>query len=165
MLDPSIIETIAKYCDCNPSLGPFDLSTIGLSADSLHPSIVEYFQYVPEYEISVEDYGSERDICRLTGRVSMVDQNLEYPPGHFIIQLGFVSFGTDMTGDALAANPDDGRVYLVSHEVQWDEELSDDDSMVAKNREIIAEESALIADSIQSFLQGWLKQLKTLDAP
>ena len=70
---------------------------------------------------------------------------------------------TDMTGDAYAADPGDGRDYLVSHEVQWDEELYDDESMIGKNRKIIAGESAYVTDSIQSFLETWLKRLKGFD--
>ena len=163
MFDATIIKEIAKCCERQPNLGPFDLSTIGLSEDSLHPTIVEYFQHVPEFDISVEDYGSERDLCRLTGRVSLADQNMEYRPGRFIIHQGFVTFGTDMTGDAFAAHPDNGRVYLISQEVQWNEEVYDDESMIGKNREIIAEESApLMADSIQNFLELWLKRLRSL---
>ena len=162
MIDPNVIRKIAAHCDVKiGSLGAFDLSQIEINAEGIHATVASYLQHVPDVPVYAESF-SPRDLCRLCGQSDLVEQNEAYIPGCHILGSGYLSFGTEMSGDAFAVDIYDGMVYLVSHEISWDEEIYDDEDRGAENRQIIAEGSELIADSIPDFFNAWLSRLEEI---
>lgn len=157
MRNDSLIHEIASLCGVEVgSIGGFNLSTLELDAESVHESVVKYFRStVPDVPVLAESFSST-DIFRLVGRSELHDQNYNYVPSCEIIKAGFVTIATDISGDALAADIIDGNVYLVSHEISWDEEL--DDAPYA-NRNKITEESLWLGLTIDEFFQTWLDEL------
>lgn len=162
MLDPGIVLKIASQCEVEiESLSPFDLSQLNVDDKRIHLTVASYFQHIPNVPIHSESFSSQ-DFCRLCGHPDLVATNQGYVPGCNIVSSGFICFGTAVSGDAFAVDILDGKVYLVSHEICWDEQLSDHrDAEV--NRRIIAELSEFVADSIPEFFEIWLAQLEEID--
>jgi hypothetical protein len=163
MIDKNVIIKIASHCDVEvESFVEFDLSRLGIKFSDIHGSVSDYFSVIPNTPIHADSFSS-RDLCRLCGQNDLREQNHEYIPGCQILTSGFVTFGTDPCGDAFAVSVHDGKVYLVSHEISWDEEIHNDESRSSENHRIIAESSDLVADSISDFLYIWLGRLDEID--
>lgn len=157
----SLIREIASLCGVQVgSIGRFDVSTLALDPEAVHESVAEYFRStIPDVTVLAESFSST-DIFRLLGRSELHDHNYNYVPSCEIINAGFVTIANDTCGDAIAADIIDGNVYLVSHEISWDEELAD---APYANRNKITEEGWL-ASSIDEFLQIWLDELREITA-
>ena len=163
MIDHTVILKIAAHCDVGvESFVEFDLSRLGVEASEIHRSVSVYFSAIPNVPIHAKSFSS-RDLCRLCGQNNLQQNNEKYIPGCHILASGFVTFGTDPCGDAFAVNIHDGKVYIVSHEISWDEKIYDDESRYSENRKIIARSSDLVADTISDFLNMLLARLDEIN--
>jgi hypothetical protein len=84
-------------------------------------------------------------------------------PSCYIVNLGFVAFGSDLSGDAYTVDVHNGDVYLVSHEEDWEELISDKAEELGSRRGVVVEYSEHVADSMEQFLDTLLDQLREID--
>jgi hypothetical protein len=157
-----VIREIAVLCGCDVrQWGDFDLARFGLEWDAMDASVEHYFRsQIPDISITSKLFEAA-DVYRLVGRDQLHEQNLEYIPSCYIIAAGFVTIGTDISGDAVAVDVTDGCVYLVSHETDWEDEL---DHAPMANRGKVIDDSTALAATIDEFLSDWRGQLREITA-
>ncbi|MCU0718383.1 MAG: ankyrin repeat domain-containing protein, partial [Pirellula sp.] len=155
---------IARLCD-KPieSVGQFDLNLLGIEPSNVAPSVVDYFfSSVPEAPVFARPCSS-RDFCRLYPIHDIVEMNKNAVPSCYIVNHGFVAFGSDLSGDAFTVDVDDGHVYIVSHEEDWEELILDKAEELGGGKRVVVEYSEHVADSIEQFLDTLLYQLREID--
>ncbi len=157
-----VIREIAAICGCDVTQrGGFDLARLGIERDAMDASVEDYFRsQIPDIPITSKLFAAA-DVYRLIARDQLPERNREYIPSRDIIAAGFVTIGTDISGDAVAVDVTDGCVYLVSHEIDWEDEL-DHDPMA--NRGKVINDSTALAATIGEFLSDWRDRLREITA-
>lgn len=145
------------------SLGQFDLELLGSELGDVASSVLDYFNSnVPETSVYARTCSS-RDLCRLYQLSDLVEMNKNAVPSCYILNHGFVAFGSDLSGDAFTVDVINGDVYLVSHEEDWEELIAENADELGGSRAVVAEYAEYVADSIEQFLDTLLSQLREVD--
>lgn len=149
-----LIAEIAELCEHEElATGFVDLSLFRI--EKAHSSIKPYF------EECVPSHGIDGPFYQLHSASDLAELHAEYTPACQIVPFGFVAFASEHNGDAVAVDSNDGRVYLVSHEIYSYDGTMDSESgdSIPITRESILATSENLFSSIQSFFESWRKQL------
>ena len=105
-----LVAEVAELCEHEELATEFvDLASFGIV--NVHSSIKPYFEEcVPNHDIDGPFY-------QLHSASDLAELHTEYTPSCQIIPFGFITFASEHNGDAVAVDSNDGRVYLVSHEI------------------------------------------------
>lgn len=157
----SQVQEIASLCGVTVgTCGGFDLSTLGLDPNAVHASVVQYFcAAVPDVLVESEAC-SPTDVFRLLSAARVLEDHSTYPPWRRLLEAGFVSIATDPCGDSVVADTIEGDVYVVSHEIPWNDELSNDPGDSEANRSAVIDAAEWLSPNIEEFLQLWLVILR-----
>ena len=74
-----------------------------------------------------------------------------------------MAFGSVLSGDAFTVDLANGNVYLVSHEEDWEELISNEAERMGGPKAVVSHYAEHIADSIEQFLDMLLYQLREVD--
>lgn len=154
-----ILLDIASHCKVElQSFENFDLTKLGVELSEVHRSVVDYFDAVPSVSVYAESFSS-RDICRLCGSADLIDNNIDCVAVDGILKYGLISIGSEMSGDVFAVDIKNGKIYLISHEYDWEDLVAEFSEDIKKCRNFILKRSDYVSRSITSFFKYWLKQL------
>ncbi len=164
MIDEETLFEISRLCG-KPltSVGQFDLSLLGFEPGMVASSVLDYFSSnVPETSISARSF-SKRDICRIYKLKDLVDVNQNAVPNYYILEHGFMAFGSDLSGDAFTVDIENGYVYLVSHEEDWEELIANEAERLGGPKAVVSHYAEHMADSIEQFLDMLMLRLREVD--
>ncbi len=164
MITKETLFEISRLCrKAIVSVGRFDLTLLEIELGDVAPSVLDYFNSnVPETSVFARTCSS-RDLCRLYQLRDLVDMNMNAVPSCYILNYGFVAFGSDLSGDAFTVDVISGDIYLVSHEEDWEELIAENADELGGARAVVAEYSEHVTDSIEQFLDTLLYQLREVD--
>lgn len=127
--------------------GAFDLAKLPLPKDlTIHSEVRGYFaNCIPSAFIDTGLY-------RLFNAQRIIRENTQAVPCIQLSPLGFVGIGSVLNGDSISVDVQTGRVYVFSHEVDYQEEGFDRKGILGT-----AEESF---GSIAGFVRNWKKLIQ-----
>ncbi len=159
-------ETLSEIselcCGEAAALAAFDLRELPVDLEGMQREVAEYFEgCVPARGIYAEPFGP-RDLCRFYGTEEMGLYNRDAVPSYCVVPYGFITFATDLSGDAYVVDIFEGDVYLLFHDDDWENLIEQHLDEINGARLAVMQNASHQAASLAEFLEDVRSRLREI---